>query len=292
MITKPEASIIIPVKNEGNNVKNTVDSIMSNTKEAIEIIIVNDNSDDNCCSFLTDTIYEGIKLIKTAGVGAANARNIGASHAQSELLVFSDAHVFVPKNWLTKVLIDFANQAVDALVPAIGAADNPLNIGFGETWTKELNIKWFVQRPSALTLIPLAPGGFFIIRRSVFETIDGFDRGFRVWGKEDEEISLKLWLFGFQAYVDPEIKVLHIFRKAHPYPVTQEHVHYNFLRMAVSHFDQARINKVISLIKPYAHAENVISDVILSNAGLQREKYFKIRKYDADWFMKRFEIDF
>lgn len=80
-------------------------------------------------------------------------------------------------------------------------------------------------------------------QRCLFD-IGGFERGFRVWGREDEEISLKLWLFGYQCCVLPDIKVYHVFRsETQPFPLTWDDINYNLLRMAYSHFNEERIEK-------------------------------------------------
>ena len=62
---RPPASIIIPCKNEGANVKITADSILAATPlDSIEMIIVDDQSTDGCCRFLVeDAAYAGIKLL-------------------------------------------------------------------------------------------------------------------------------------------------------------------------------------------------------------------------------------
>lgn len=84
------ASIIFPAKNEGENVKSTLDSLFSvKTNYPFEVIVVNDGSTDNCCEFLeTYDKKERVKLIHTVGIGAANARNLGAEHSSGEYLIF------------------------------------------------------------------------------------------------------------------------------------------------------------------------------------------------------------
>ncbi len=77
-------SVIIPAKNEGTNVKMTVDSIINNSSTIpYEVILVDDGSQDDCCRFLVDDPGywqgKGVKLIKTNSVGSANARNTGAA---------------------------------------------------------------------------------------------------------------------------------------------------------------------------------------------------------------------
>jgi glycosyltransferase involved in cell wall biosynthesis len=245
--TRVLASIIIPCKNEGTNVKMTADSILAATSlDGIEIIIVDDESVDGCCRFLADdAAYAGIKHLSCPGLGAARARNLGASAAGGEFLIFCDAHITVPEGWLEKLLAAFRRPGVDAVSPAIGSLGNPAATGYGQTWNERLETVWLPPpRNMGITPVPLLPGGCLAVRAGAFRRVEGFDRGFIVWGYEDVELSLKLWLFGFNLYLNPSVKILHLFRKKHPYPVSMNHVHYNLLRMAYSHFKEERIAKI------------------------------------------------
>lgn len=122
--------------------------------------------------------------------------------------------------------------------------------------------------------------------------IEGFERGFRVWGREDEGISLKLWLMGYRCYVLPDVKIQHVFRSGSPpFRITWEDVNYNLMRMAYSHFNVKRIGKCKKLIKfsnPLLIEELVLESDVLE----QRRKYFERRINDDDWYMRKFGIVF
>lgn len=292
---KPDVSIIIPCKNEGGNVKMTVDSLIAALPfNGTEIIVVDDMSQDNCCSFLqTDSNYSDVQLISSPGLGAARARNYGATAAKGEFLVFCDAHITVQKGWLEKLLNTFKNTGVDAVSPAIGSIANPTATGYGQTWNDRLETVW-LPCPDRMEIAkaPLLPGGCLVIRSSVFQAVGGFDQGFIVWGYEDVELSLKLWLFGYRLCINPAVKILHLFRQKHPYQVSFNHVNYNLLRMAYSHFNNQRIDKVIDMVKQHGKSEKIIRSVIKSGVLDQRQDYFKRRKRSDDWFMSEFQIPF
>lgn len=288
------ASIIIPCKNEGHNVKMTVDSILEATpvNRNVEIIVVDDASGDGCCYFLKKNgKYDYIKLLSTPGLGAACARNLGASAARGEYLIFCDAHITVPKGWPGDLLDAFGHTEAGAASPAIGALANPAAAGYGQTWNERLEVEWLPPPPGMEAMaVPLLPGGCLAVRTTAFHAVEGFDSGFIVWGHEDVELSLKLWLFGYSLYTVPTVKILHHFRDKHPYPVKLDHVHYNLLRMAYSHFNEERIGKVLDLI---GSGRNKISARVLKGGAIeQRRHYFARRKYNDDWFMNKFGIAF
>lgn len=287
-------SIILPVKNEGLNIKMTVDSILR-AEDCVphEIIVVDDGSSDGCCSFLKDRAYglPNLRLITTEGLGAANARNAGADEAKGEIFVFCDAHVTVPPDWLKKMEKTFTLGVVSGLSPGIASMADPEAVGYGITWNKRLEAKW-LPKPRDIVASPFLPGGCQAFRREAFKKVGGYDRGFKVWGHEDEEISLKMWLFGYSLFVDPEFKVMHIFRPTHPYPVTMDHVHYNFLRMACSHFGQNRMAGAFKLLSGEHHFDQLLASVCLSDVWSQRSDYLARRKHDDEWFVHRFGIPF
>ncbi|MCL6638960.1 MAG: glycosyltransferase [Firmicutes bacterium] len=291
-----KVSIIIPCRNEGLKIKQTADFLLrteAGSRDDTEIIVVDDGSEDRCCSFLEGNFppYEKISLLGTKGLGAARARNLGAERAGGDILVFCDAHILVGKGWLDKLLEAFSQEEVDAVSPGIGPYDPSLTAGYGLTWDEKLEIRW-LKKPSDLQKVPLAPGACLAIKKDVFKEVGGFDRGFNSWGYEDVELSLKLWLFGYQVFVNPQVRVGHYFRKSPPYAVNSVDFVYNRLRMAISHFNEARIAKVANLIKNKIDMSVLLTKVLFSDSMEQRKDYLARRKYDDEWFFTMFNIPF
>lgn len=288
---KKLVSIIIPVKNEGINIKNTLDSLKeAKTKYSFEVVVVDDNSTDGCCDFLSQC--EDIKLVKADGVGVAMARNIGAEHSSGEYVIFCDAHLFFEDNWIDRLLEPIEAGLADATNPGIVNASNLKAVGYGYTWNDKLEARWNGPKREMFESALIA-AGCLAMRKTVFDDIEGFERGFRIWGRSDDEISLKLWLFGYKCAVLPKIRIKHIFRKGGEVPFTfsWNDVNYNLMRMAYSHFNEKRIEKSKKLIK-HSTPEKVINEVLQSDVLKQRERYLKKRKYDDDWYMDKFDIDF
>jgi glycosyltransferase involved in cell wall biosynthesis len=292
MNTRPEISIIFPAKNEGNNVKKTLDSLFSiQTRYPFEVIIVNDGSTDNCCDFLKN--YQRsrkISLYETDGIGAANARNLGAKKATGKYLIFCDAHLQFEDWWIDRLLDPLLTNQTNAVTPAIASFDKQNFIGYGQTLKNNLRIKWNL-RQNHLFETAVLPGGCFAISKEVFDSVGGFETGFRTWGHEDVELSIKLWLFGYRCHCQPNVKVLHLFRTVHPYKVSYDDVYYNLLRMAYSHFNQERIQKCKKLIV-HGKAEEIEGKVIQDGVIKQRKQYFNKRKRSDEWYFHKFGINF
>ncbi|MDQ1003606.1 glycosyltransferase involved in cell wall biosynthesis [Neobacillus niacini] len=293
MGTQPFISIIIPAKNEGGNVKSTLDSLLTvQTNFLYEVIIVNDASVDGCCDFLSSYKNKDIiKLIQTNGIGAANARNLGAKNSSGDFLIFCDAHLEFEDWWIDHLVAPLIARKTDAVCAAIASKEDPSLIGYGQTLNTRLGTKWNTKR-SILFETPIIPGGCFAITKTAFEDVGGFETGFKTWGHEDVELSIKLWLFGYRCHVQPKVKILHLFRKSHPYKVSYDDVNYNLLRMAYSHFNVARIGKCKKLIHHGKSAAEVETEVVRDGVRMQRKRYFAKRKYDDEWYFKKFNINF
>ncbi|MCM1989310.1 glycosyltransferase family 2 protein [Oceanirhabdus seepicola] len=294
-----DVSIIIPCKNEVNNLKWTVDSLMKSENELkFEIIVVDDGSQDNSTAFLEykgyKEIYKDIILIKADNVGAAQARNVGAEAAKGRYLFFCDAHIKVPNAWLDNLVNTMKNFNSDLVAPSIIDLYNPLSVGYGQTWSKQFQIKWLTRKPSEGSEIPIAGGAALGITKEAFEKINGFDRLFKVWGKEDEEICFKAWVYGYKIVINPFVKVKHLFRTGHPYEVVKSNVIYNMLCFAYSHFNELRLKKTIKIARRFgcfdtANAQIIDNKELISK---QREKYFNERINDDDFIFRKFKIPY
>lgn len=290
-------SIIFPVKNEGENVKATLESLYSVKNNLLyEVIIVDDNSTDKCCDFLkSQFIVKKIKLITTTGVGAASARNAGAQIAIGDFLVFCDAHLLFEDLWLDRLLEPLLEGKTDAVTPAIGAIGNNNFTGYGQTLGSnpkfsKLRTHWNTKQEH-LFETAILPGGCFAVKKPVFEDVGGFETGFPTWGHEDVELSIKLWLFGYRCHVQPIAKVLHLFRINQPYQITFDDYYYNLLRLAYLHFNPVRIQKIRKMITN--SNARFIEKKVLNNGVLEKRQYYLTkRKYDDDWYFNKFSINF
>ena len=90
-------STIIPMYNAKNTIKNTIESVINQTYiESIEIIIINDGSNDGCEKIVEELILlnhtnRNIKLINKQNGGVSSARNIGIQESSGEYLAFLDS---------------------------------------------------------------------------------------------------------------------------------------------------------------------------------------------------------
>jgi len=90
-------SIIVPVHNTENYLEECLDSLINQTLNEIEIIVVNDGSTDNSLKILEDYSKKDnrIKLINKENEGQSVARNVGLKHATGEYIAFVDSDDYI-----------------------------------------------------------------------------------------------------------------------------------------------------------------------------------------------------
>lgn len=112
---KPLVSIVIPVYNVEKYIDECLESIISQTYNNLEIIIVNDGSKDKSLSYIKKYKDKRIKLISQRNNGLSSARNTGTKHASGKYILYVDSDDF-----LTSPI------AVERMVETISRSDSDI----------------------------------------------------------------------------------------------------------------------------------------------------------------------
>ena len=102
MINNPLVSIIIPTYNEEANISDAISTLKTQTYKPFEIIIVDDGSTDKTLEVLSELRIRNLELriLKQNHKGPGAARNLGASKAKGEILVFVDADMTFDRKFI------------------------------------------------------------------------------------------------------------------------------------------------------------------------------------------------
>ena len=124
-------SVIIPVYNADKYLKNTFDSLISQTVfQNLEIIIINDGSTDNsrniCEEFQKN--YDNAVLINQQNFGVSAARNAGIKISRGKYITFLDADDYIENNLYEKELDLIISNNAD--ITGFDNHDNFFNEGY------------------------------------------------------------------------------------------------------------------------------------------------------------------
>ena len=108
-MNKKKVSIIIPVYNSEKTIKKTIDSVVNQTYDELEIIIINDGSTDNTAKIINEIDDKRLKQFVICNSGVSNARNVGIDKATGEFLMFVDADDYLDLN-AVEILIEIMNE--------------------------------------------------------------------------------------------------------------------------------------------------------------------------------------
>lgn len=103
-----KVSVVIPVYNEENLIKNCLDSLLRQDDKPDEIIIVDNNCTDNTIELVKK--YKDIKIIREAEQGMIPARNAGFNKAENEIIAKCDADTILPLNWIKNIKNNFSKD--------------------------------------------------------------------------------------------------------------------------------------------------------------------------------------
>ena len=143
-------SIIIPVYNGQKTIDNTLKSLMNQTFQDIEIIVVNDGSTDDTLSILK-TWEEKVRIINKENGGVSSARNRGIGEARGEYLMFVDADDICRKNMVKNIYFAAKKNNVDYVISGFEKKKGDKNIKylyenkiFENQKQIRLNIEYFI----------------------------------------------------------------------------------------------------------------------------------------------------
>ncbi len=118
MNSEIDISVIVPVYNKEKYIQKNIESILAQTKESIEIILIDDGSTDRSseiCTYFSDN-FNNVVYKKINNSGVSCARNEGIKVALGEYCIFIDADDYVEKNMLDNMYSFIQNKGCDLVI--------------------------------------------------------------------------------------------------------------------------------------------------------------------------------
>ncbi|XP_061106669.1 probable polypeptide N-acetylgalactosaminyltransferase 8 [Conger conger] len=282
----PTISVVLIYLDEALSIiKRAIRSIIDKTPAHLlkEIILVDDNSSnedlmdklDAYIRFIHEERPGLVKRVKhTKQMGLTQARISGWKAATGDVVAILDAHIEVHVEWAEPLLarikedrtvvltpvfdrVNFDDLKVIKYMPAADAFDWALWCmyeGFRPEWYKLNDESQPGKSPSIM--------GILVVDRIFFGEIGVLDGGMKIYGGENVELGIRVWLCGGSIEVVPCSKIAHIERAHKPYlPDLSITMKRNALRVAEIWMDEYKDNVKIAWNLPLKDHGIDIGDV-------------------------------
>ncbi|NTW67516.1 MAG: glycosyltransferase family 2 protein [Nitrospirae bacterium] len=189
-------SVLIPVYNRDVYVRECIDSIFSQTFKDYEIIAIDDGSTDGTLEVL-QSYGEQIKVLSQANQGPEVARNLGASQASGEYLVFLDSDDFM-LSWTLATYdriiqeCDFPTLIIGTLLPFHDGQDVKAAVG-SNTVIELLKYRDYLSKDTSTDL----SCSNIVIKSSVFKQAGGHRQSTpKTFHADEHDFVLRVGTYG------------------------------------------------------------------------------------------------
>ena len=195
MLKKPFFSVIIPTLNEEQYLPELLNDLANQTYQNFEVIVVDGYSDDKTQEKAKQFSQKlpSLTVINSLKRNLPYQRNLGAKSSNGDYLIFFDADVQVPKNYLKEIVKALEIDRVDFMTTWLEGDDKSLKSEILMTATN------LMIEVSKLIDKPFAVGGNAIISKTAFKSIGGYREDLTF--HEDYDLSMRLNKAGYKLYV-------------------------------------------------------------------------------------------
>ena len=190
----PRVSVLMPCFNHGAFISEAIDSVLAQTFQDFEIVVVDDGSTDPATRRILSTLATPkTTVLTTMNQGLPSARNYAARHASGAFFCALDADDKLAPTWFEK---------------AVRLLEQRSDVMFVSHWLETFGEEHWTWKPERCDLPSLLArntvNGAALVRREAFEAVGGYDETMRD-GCEDWDFWLRLVERGFGGTIIPEV---------------------------------------------------------------------------------------
>jgi glycosyltransferase involved in cell wall biosynthesis len=195
-MSEPTFSIVITAYEVADVIGAAVESALSQTRPADEVLVVDDGSEDDLEAALAP--FEGVKLVRKRNGGGASARNAGVAAAGGDFMAILDADdVFAPRRLEAMAELAGREPGLDLISTDVRFVVD------GEAKATFLEHNPFPQEGQREAIFRSCfPGGWPAVRISALLAAGGFDEQMRI--AYDWDTWLRMILAGSRVGMVPE----------------------------------------------------------------------------------------
>jgi len=181
----PLLSVIVPARNEAAHVERAVSSLLAQDYPTLEVVAVNDRSEDDTGAILARlaaaeprlTVLH-VEALPPGWLGKNHACYLGAAQARGALLLFTDADVVYAPGALRAAVAFLQQHGLGHLVAAPrlvtgGYWERAFQTTFAVYFALRLRL-WALRRPGSAAYVGM--GAFNLVRRDAYDRVGGHTR--------------------------------------------------------------------------------------------------------------------
>ncbi len=184
-----KVTVIIPAYNAEKFIEQTIDSVLAQTFQDFEIIVINDGSRDKTAEIVNSYGFS-VRCIQTTNGGVSRARNLGINNALGEYIAFLDSDdLWEPTKLEKQVALLDENPNIGLCFTALERVDQNLKL-IGKT--EAHNYPDFCEALLLYSCVVTGSCSSVMLRTNIAKQTGGFDTVFTNY--EDWEYWLQLSL--------------------------------------------------------------------------------------------------
>ena len=209
-------SVIITNLNGEKVLRKCLDSLLAQTYQLIEIVVVDNASTDSSVD-LIESEYPAVRVLKSQiNLGYSGGNNLGASQSSGRYLLFLDNDTAVESAFLEELVIGIESDARIGVVQSkiLSMGDPPMVDSIGAFFTRT-GILFHPEKGNPDTGSEGSPydvfaaqGTSMLVRAEIFDRLGGFDQDYIVYF-DDSDFSWRVWLAGYKVKLVPRSLVYH-----------------------------------------------------------------------------------
>jgi glycosyltransferase involved in cell wall biosynthesis len=205
MTSGPLVSVVIPAYNAAETITEAIDSVLAQSMDDVEVIVVDDGSSDGTRQVVDQIADPRVRLIPQSNAGAPAARNTGIHASTGQWVAFLDSDdLWLPHKLETQLAALDAAPSVRAAQSSVYWVDGELHVRSVERCRRSrdglLNILRFTNTPGASSTL--------IVDRLLLEELGGYDDSLTIL--EDWDLMIKLARFGNLVSIDEPLALYRI----------------------------------------------------------------------------------
>lgn len=201
-------SVIVPVYNRPQEVKELLDSLVQQTLMNFELVLVEDGSSEPCEYLLEN--YSSVIPIRyffKPNTGPGDSRNFGMSKAEGEYFIFFDSDCIIPPDYFQQLTAQLAIRELDAFGGPDAAHPSFSDVQKAINYAMTSFITTGGIRGKKIQLDQFQPRSFNMgIKNEVYRKVGGFSD---IHPGEDPDLSYRIMDAGYSTGLVPEAFVYH-----------------------------------------------------------------------------------